>query len=74
MAVLDLSITVGDADLPRLIAAARAVFNSPNMTQAEMTEYLRQYGIQQMTQMVKNYERSLAVRAAESLDPQIEVR
>lgn len=73
MAVLDLSITISDADLPRLMAAARAVFNNPDMTQAEMTEYLRQYGIQQMQQMVKNYERKVAMMQAEALDPQIEV-
>lgn len=74
MAVLDLSITIADADLPRLITAARAVFGKPDMTQSEMTEYLRQYGINQMQQMVKNYERKVAIAQAEALDPQIEVR
>jgi len=73
MAVLDLSITVSDADMPRVLTAARAVFSDPDMTVAEMTEVLRQYGIQQMLQMVKNYERAVAARAAEALDPQIEV-
>lgn len=73
MAVLDLRVTVADADMPRVLAAARAVFNNPAMTEAEMTELLRQYGIQQMRSMVGAYEKRLAVAAAEALDPQIEV-
>lgn len=66
MAVLDLSVTIDDADLPRLIAAARDVFFDPNLTEAQITEMLRQYGIQQMQQLVKNYERRTAISAAEN--------
>ena len=73
MAVLDLSVTIKDADLPRLLDAAREAFNNPAMTQLEMTEVLRQYGINQMRQLVKNYERKAAIAQAEALDPQIEV-
>lgn len=72
MAVLDLRVTVSDKDMPRLLAAARAVFG-PDATEAEIVEAIRQHGIQLMTQMVRNYERRIAIAAAEALDPQIEV-
>lgn len=66
MAVLNMSITIDDADLPRLMAACRDVFGNPDLTQEAVTEMLRQYGVQQMQQLVKNYERRLAVAAAEN--------
>ncbi len=72
MAVLDLRITVSDADMPRLLEAARAVFGE-KATEAEVTEAIRQHGIQLMRQMVRNYERKIAIAKAEALDPQIEV-
>lgn len=66
MAVLNLSVTIDDADLPRLLAAAREVFGNPDLTEAQVTEMLRQYGINQMQQLVKNYERRAAIVAAEN--------
>lgn len=72
MAVLDLRVTVSNADMPRLLAAARAVFGE-NATEAEIVEAIRQHGIQLIGQMVRNHERKLAIAAAEALDPQIEV-
>lgn len=73
MAILDLSVTISDADLPRLLTAARAVFGNPNMTEEEIVEQLRQHGIGLIQQMIRNYERKIAIAAAEALDPQIEV-
>lgn len=72
MATLNLSVTIADADMPRLLAAARGVFGE-NATEAEITEAIRQHGIQLMKQMVRNHERKAAITAAEALDPQIEV-
>lgn len=66
MTVLDLSVTIDDADYPRLITAAREVFSDPNLTEAQVTELMRQYAIQQMKQLVKNYEHRMAIAAAES--------
>lgn len=66
MAVLNLSVTIDDADLPRLLSAAREVFSNPELTQDQVVEMLRQYGIQQMQQLVKNYERKAAITAAEN--------
>lgn len=66
MAVLNLSVTIDDADLPRLMAAAREVFGNPGLTEENVVEMLRQYGISQMTQLVKNYERRMAIAAAEN--------
>lgn len=66
MAVLNLSVTIDDADLPRLLAAAREAFGNPELNEAQVTEMLRQYGINQMQQLVKNHERRIAIAAAES--------
>lgn len=76
MAVLDLSVTVADADYPRLIQAAKAAMIDrlpPNPTDAMVIEGIRQHGIQLMRSMVRNYEKGLAVAAAEALEPTIEV-
>lgn len=73
MAVLNLSVTISDADLARLLEAARATFSADTLTVEQMTEMLRQYGVNQMRQMVKNYERRLAVAAAENGAYEIEV-
>lgn len=73
MATLDLSVTISDADLPRLLAASRAVFGNQDLTVEQMTEMLRQYGIGQMHEMVRNYERKVAVAVAENATYSIEV-
>ena len=74
MATLNLSVTIADQDLPRLLEACRDVFGNPELTEAQMTEMLRQYGITQMTQLVHNYERKLAIKAAEDAAYSIEVQ
>lgn len=74
MATLNLSVTIADQDLPRLLAACREVFGNPELTEAQMTEMLRQYGISQMTQLVHNYERKAAIVAAENGTYAIEVQ
>lgn len=73
MSTLDLRVTVSDKDMPRLLAAARAVFGNPEMTEAEIVERIRQHGISLIKTMIANYERKAAIAAAEALDPQIEV-
>jgi hypothetical protein len=73
MAVLNLTMTIDDAEVPRLVAAARAVFENDTLTLEQITEMLRQYGISQMTQMIGNYERRVAIAAAESATYGIEV-
>jgi hypothetical protein len=65
MAVLSLDITIDDDDLPRLLAACRVVFGNPTMTEAQMSETIREYGMGQLQEIVHNYERKLAVEAAE---------
>lgn len=72
MAILDLGVMVSDEDMPRLLAAARAVFGQ-DKTEAEIVESIRQHGISLIQQMVRNYERKIAIAQAEALDPQIEV-
>lgn len=73
MAVLNLSVTISDKDLERLLEAARATFSADTLTVEQMTEMLRQYGINQMKQMVHGYERRVAVVAAENGAYEIEV-
>ena len=66
MAVLDLRVTISDDDIPRLLTAARDVFGNAELELPQLTEMLRQYGISQMTQMIANYERRVAIAAAEN--------
>ena len=81
MAVMNLSVTISDEDVPRLMNAARSVFPMPidaegkerQLTDAEVVEYLRQHGIGLMRQLVRNYERAIAMKAAETLEPVITV-
>ena len=81
MAVLDLSVTVSDTDYPRLMAAAQGALGKVpdgeggqrDLTDAEVIEGIRQHGIGLMKQMVRDYERRIAIMQAEALDPQIEV-
>lgn len=73
MATLDLRVTVADADMPRLIEAARAVFGNDKLSEAEIVEGIRQHGISLIKTMIANYEKRVAIAQAEALDPQIEV-
>lgn len=72
MATLNLSVTVLDEDMPRLLAAARGVFGA-EASEAEIVEAIRQHGIGLIRQLVRNHERKIAISEAEALDPQIEV-
>lgn len=73
--VLDLSVTISDADYPRLMAAARSAFTDipKEAPDSVIIEALRQNGMMQMKGLVRAYERAIAIKAAESLDPKIEV-
>lgn len=73
MAILDLRVTVSDTDMPRLLAAARAVFGNDKLSEPEIVEGIRQHGISLIKTMIANYERKVAIAQAEALDPQIEV-
>lgn len=81
MAVINLSVTISDSDMPRLFAAARGAFGpvpdgqggTRDMSEAEVIEGIRQHGIGLIQQLVRNYERKVALAAAEALDPQIVV-
>jgi hypothetical protein len=66
MAILNLSVTVPDAQLPRVQAAARAAFEDPNMTNNQMIERIRQETISMIKGMVQRYEKGLLVAAAEA--------
>lgn len=77
MPKLNLTVTISDTDYPRLMTAAKAALVSQlgeNPPDVAVIEALRQYGIEQMRTLVRNYERALAIRAAESLEPTIEVQ
>lgn len=73
MAILDLAITIDDNDLPRLLAACRVVFENPTLTQQQMVDKIREYGMGQLREMVHNHERRLAITAAEAATYSIEV-
>ncbi len=65
MAVLNLSVTIPDAELPRVQTAARDMFNDPAMTNGQIQEALRQEVISMIKGMVRRFERKVAVLAAE---------
>ena len=64
MAVVNLSVTIPDPQVPRVLAAAKAAWG-PAMTDAQIQEQLRQEVIQIIKGLVLRYERDIAVRAAE---------
>jgi len=72
MAQINLTVVISDSDYQRLLTAARWVFGT-DKTEAEIVEAIRQHGIQLMRELVRNYERKIALAAAEALNPQIEV-
>lgn len=81
MAVLNLSVTLADEDVPRLMNAARSVFPMPidetgkerQLTDEEVIEYLRQHGISLMRKLVRDFEREQARKAAETLEPVLSI-
>lgn len=73
MAVVNLSITVADADVSRVLDAARATWNIPAATPAEAQERLRQEVIGMIRRMVSETERRVALDAANALDPQVTI-
>lgn len=73
MAVVNLSITVADADVNRVLNAALATWNIPSATPAEAQERLRQEVIGIVRRIVYETERRVAKDAAEALDPQVNV-
>lgn len=72
MPALNLSITIAEEDMPRVIAAARGVFGD-DKTADDIVEAIRQHGIGLIRELVRNHERRLAIAAAEALDPQVQV-
>lgn len=80
MAVINLSVTIPNAQLSRVQAAVRATFGQVpdgaggmrDMTDAELVERLRQDVIQTIKGMVIRFERSAAIAAAEKLEPVVD--
>lgn len=74
MAVLNLSVTIPDAQLPRVQNATRATFGQVpdgaggfrDMTNAEIVERIRQEVIQMLKGIVRRHERAALVAAAEA--------
>jgi hypothetical protein len=74
MAILNLSVTVPDAEVARLQAAARGHFGQVDdgagelrdLSNAEITERLRQDVVAMLKQMVRRHERQAALLAAEA--------
>lgn len=65
MAVLNFSITVPDAQVPRVSAAVKAYLGDPGMTNVAAIEGLRQEFIARLKDIVVSYERKAALEAAE---------
>jgi hypothetical protein len=80
MAIINLAITVPDAQMARVQAACRATFGQVDdglgglrdLTNAEIIERLRQGVIGQIKTMVARTERSAAIAAAEVLAPVVD--
>lgn len=79
--ILNLPITILDADIPRLQLATRRTYGQVpdgqgghrDMTDAEIVERLRLEVVERLRGMVVITERSAAIAAAEALDPQVGV-
>lgn len=63
MAVINLSITIADPEVPRIITACKAVWG-PQMTDVEIVERLRQQVITTVKAVVFDHERNTAVNTA----------
>jgi hypothetical protein len=80
MAVVNLSITIPDAQMARVQAACRAAFGQVDdgaggfrdLTNAEIVERLRQGVITQIKTMVSRSEREAARIAAEAMQPTVD--
>lgn len=80
MAILNLSVTIPNAQISRVQTAVRAAFGQVpdgtggmrDMTDEELVEKLRQDVIQTIKGMVIQHERSAAIAAAEKLEPVVD--
>lgn len=72
MAIINLSVSVNDSDLPRLFTALRATWGA-DLTEEQLTEGLRQHGITLMKTTIKTYEKKLAQATADALDPAVDI-
>ncbi len=66
MAVLNFSITIPDAEVPRSAEAVKAYFKDLNMSDAAAIEALRQEYIARFEDIVSSYWRLKAIQAAET--------
>ena len=67
MATLTFSVTVPDAQVPRVVAALRHAFNAPDATQAELVAMFRQGVRDRLVSIVRTYETNQARKAAEEV-------
>jgi len=72
MAVIDFQVTIADADIARVQAAARATFGAA-LSDAEIIERLRQELVNRIATIVKSYEKNQALVAANNLEPVVGV-
>lgn len=80
MAILNLSVNVPDAQLPRVQAAAKFIFGQVDdgagglrdMTNAEIVARLKLETIQMIKSIVHRAERQIALAAAENLDTNLD--
>ena len=57
MATLSFSVTVPDADVPRILTALRYAYGDNTLTQAQLVEKLRESARDKIKSIVVNYER-----------------
>lgn len=72
MAVLNFSITVPDAQVPRVQTAIKVYLGDPNMTNAAAIEGLRQEFISRIKEIFLRHERAAAIAAAENASYSVE--
>jgi hypothetical protein len=72
MAVLNFSITVPDAQVPRVQTAIKAYLGNPAMTNPEAIAGLRLEFIARIKEIVVAHERTAAITAAEAANYDVE--